>query len=120
MLLTIALTMLATTVLPRAVLNCDVTEVIIASSPTGSASTQKKGQLSFLVDDVAKTLSFVDGKLLRVTRFDQARISANYDDIEFVLDRRDGNLTYAGSNTMGSTTKTIIGSGNCKSMPAKS
>jgi hypothetical protein len=118
-LITTALTVLATPALARTVLNCDVTEVIIASSPAGSTSTQKSGQLGFLVDDVPKTLMFSDGKTLEVTRFDQEKINANYGDIEFVLDRRNGVLTYAGSNTMGNTTKTIIGSGHCTSMPSK-
>jgi hypothetical protein len=119
MLLTIALTVLAWPVLARTELNCDVTEVIITSSPAGSTSIQKRGQLSFLVDDAPKTLTFSDGKPLQVTQFDQARINADYGDIEFVLDRRDGTLTYAGSNTVGSTTKTIVGSGHCKSTPSK-
>lgn len=119
-LVTIALTVLATPVPTRTVLDCDVTEIIIASTPTGSTSVQKRGQLGFLVDDAPKTISFLDGKLLEVTRFDQAKINAHYNDIEFVLDRRDDVLTFAGSSTKGSTTKTIIGSGHCKSRPYKS
>ena len=119
-LVTTALTVLATPVAARTVLDCDVTEIIITSSPTGSTSVQKGGQLSFLVDDAPKTISFLDGKPLEVTRFDQAKINAHYNDIEFVFDRRDDALTYAGSSTKGSTTKTIIGSGHCKARPFKS
>jgi hypothetical protein len=118
-LLTIGLTVLPGPAVARTELNCDVTEVIITSPSADNTSIQKTGQLHFLVDDAAKTLTFLDGKPLHVTQFDQARINADYGDIEFVLDRRDDTLTYAGSNTVGNTTKTIVGSGHCKSMPSE-
>jgi hypothetical protein len=73
-----------------------------------------KEQMSFWIDEKAKTLTLSDGRQLRIDRFDNSRISAKNDDVQYEFNRNDGTLTYAGSQTEGNVTTTIIGSGHCE------
>jgi hypothetical protein len=77
-------------------------------------SVQVEEPITFLIDDVAKTVTFSDGRRLRVSRFDKSWISANSEDVQYEFNRADGTLTYAGSTTKENVTTTIVGSGRCK------
>ena len=90
------------------------TKVIITASAGRDETVRAKEHISFLIDDVAKTFTFTDGRQLQVTRFDKSWISANSEDIQYEFNRADNTLTYAGSTTKGSVTTTIIGSGRCE------
>ena len=79
-------------------------------------SAQAEERLTFWIDDAAKTLTFSDGRQLRVTRFDKSWISANSEDIQYEFNRVDGSLTYAGSMTKDNVTTTIVGSGRCENV----
>ena len=70
--------------------------------------------MSFLIDDAAKTVTFSDGRPLRIARFDRSWISANIEDVQYEFNRADGTLTYAGSTTKDNVTTTIVGSGLCE------
>jgi hypothetical protein len=70
--------------------------------------------MTFLIDDAAKTVTFSDGRPLRIARFDKFWISANSEDVQYEFNRADGTLTYAGSITKDNVTTTIIGSGRCE------
>jgi hypothetical protein len=67
--------------------------VVLISAPTGDTSSAREENLSFWVDDEARTVTFLDNKRLTVTRFDQFWISANRDGIFYEFDRRDGTLS---------------------------
>jgi hypothetical protein len=67
-----------------------------------------------LIDDAAKTVTFSDGRRLRVARFDKSWISANSEDVQYEYNRADSTLSYAGSTTKDNVTTTIVGSGRCK------
>jgi hypothetical protein len=112
-LLTIALAALAQTVLARTQLNCSTRKVVLISAPAGDTSSAKEEKLGFWVDDEAKAVTFPDSTRLTVTRFDPSWISANRDGIFYELDRRDGNLSFAGSTTKDGVSTTIVGSGRC-------
>jgi hypothetical protein len=77
-------------------------------------SVQVEEAITFLIDDVAKTVTFSDGRRLRVARFDKSWISANGEDVQYEFNRADGTLTYAGSTTKENVTTTIVGSGRCE------
>jgi hypothetical protein len=120
MLLTVAFTVSAQPVrTTHTELNCDVTEVIITSSPAASTSVQNRRRLDFWLDDQSKTLAFSDGRRLRVTRFDETSIRADRDDIQYDFNRGDDTLTYAGSTTERETTRITVGSGHCAATPLK-
>jgi len=70
--------------------------------------------MTFFIDDGAKTVTFSDGRRLRVARFDKSWISANSEDVQYEFNRTDGTLTYAGSTTKDNVTTTIVGSGRCE------
>jgi hypothetical protein len=70
--------------------------------------------MSFWVDEGNRTLTLSDGRQLRIDRFDNSWISAKNDDVQYEFNRNDGTLTYAGSQTGGNVTTTIIGSGHCE------
>jgi len=89
------------------------TQVVIISASTGETSSRSEENLSFVVDDAAKTLTFADGGSLAVTRLDRNWISANHDDIFYEFDRQGGTLSYASSTTKNNITSTIVGSGRC-------
>ena len=112
-LLTIALAALAQPALARAQLNCSTRKVVLVSAPAGDTSSAKEENLGFWVDDEAKAVTFLDNTRLTVTRFDPSWISANRDGVFYELDRRDGSLSYAGSNTKNGVSTTIVGSGRC-------
>jgi len=75
--------------------------------------------MTFLIDDAAKTVTFSDGRPLRIARFDRSWISANSEDVQYEFNRADGTLTYAGSTTKDNVTTTIIGSGRCENASAE-
>lgn len=100
-------------VLARTQLHCSTTQVVIVSAPTGKTSSRSEENLSFVIDDTAKTVAFADGESLAVTRFDGNWISANHDDILYEFDRQGGTLSYARSTTKNDTTSIIVGSGRC-------
>ena len=76
--------------------------------------TEIKEHMSFWIDEKARTLTLSDGRQLRIDRFDDSWISAKNDDVQYEFNRSDGTLTYAGSQTEGNVTTTIIGSGHCE------
>ena len=86
-------------VLARTQLHCSMTRVVIVSASTGKTSSRSEENLSFLVDDAAKTVAFADGESLAVTRFDSNWISASHDEILYEFDRQGGTLSYASSTT---------------------
>ena len=110
--LTIALAALAQPALARTYLNCLTRKVVII--PSGDTLSRRDANLGFWVDDVAKTLTFVDNTSLTVTRLDRAWISADRDGIFYEFDRQGGTLTYAASTTKDAVTTTIVGSGRCE------
>lgn len=118
MLLTIALATLIRPASALTLLNCDTSEVIITSERGSSKSVQSSRSLNFWADDTLKTLRFADDGQLRVTRFDAARIDADYDDVQYDFNRGDGTLTYAGSTAEDRSTRTTVGSGYCQSTPS--
>ncbi len=97
----------------RTLLRCSTTQVVIISASTGKTSSKSEENLSFVIDDAAKTVAFADGESLAVTRFDSNWISANHGDILYEFDRQAGALSYASSSTKNDTTSTIVGSGRC-------
>jgi hypothetical protein len=100
-------------VLASTPLHCSTTQVVIISASTGKTSSRSDENLSFVIDDAAKTVTFADGESLAVTRFDSNWISANHDDIFYEFDRQGGSLSYASSTTKNDVTSTIVGSGRC-------
>ncbi len=105
-------------VLAGAYLHCSTTRVVIVSAATGERSSRSEENISFVIDDAAKTLAFVDGGSLTVTRFDKAWISANRDNIFYEFNRQDGTLSFASATTKNNITTTIIGSGRCSEVSA--
>jgi hypothetical protein len=104
--------------LARTYLNCTTREVVIVSGSSEESSSTKETNISFWVDDVAKTVMFADGTALTVMRFDDNWLSASRDDSSYDFDRRNGTLSYATSTTKGRATTVIVGSGRCESGPA--
>ena len=49
-------------VLARTQLHCSTTQVVIVSAPTGKTSSRSEENLSFVIDDTAKTVAFADGE----------------------------------------------------------
>ena len=71
-------------------LHCSTTEVVIIGSLAANTSSRSDENLEFVIDDVAKTVTFMDGRSLAVTRFDNNWMNVNRDDIFYVLDRVGG------------------------------
>ena len=109
----IMIVVVARPVLAHTQLHCSTTQVVIISASTGKTSSRSEKNLSFVIDDAAKTVTFADGQSLVVTRFDSNWISANHDDILYEFDRQGRTLSYASSTTKNDTTSTIVGSGRC-------
>jgi hypothetical protein len=112
-LLLLAVAIWAEPALARSYLNCLTKEVVIVNAASGTTSSSTEENLGFWIDDVAKIFTLADGTPLVVRRFDERWISADRGDISYELDRQDGNLAYAGSNTKDGTATIIIGSGRC-------
>ncbi len=91
-------------------LDCATAKVTISDHE----SIRAEQELHFSVDDAAKAIAFSYGTRLRVLRFDSSAISAEHDDMRYEFDRVTGGLTYAGSTTVGNTTVTAVGSGECE------
>ena len=109
----IMIVVVARPVLARTYLHCSTTQVVIVSASTGKTSSRSEENLSFVIDDAAKTVTFADGGSLAVARFDSNWISGSHDDILYEFDRQGGTLSYASSTTKNDTTSTIVGSGRC-------
>jgi hypothetical protein len=105
-----ACTAFAENAFARSYLNCLTKKVVIVDNT--SSSTEEA--VSFWIDEAAKSLALADGAPLVVHRFDERWISAARGDVSYELDRRDGNLTYAGSTTKDDVTTIVIGSGRCR------
>ena len=101
-------------VLAATYLHCSTTRVVINSTLTGDTTSKSEDSLSFVIDDAAKTLTFADGELLAVTRFDKNVISANRNDIFYEFNRQNGTLSFASATTKNNITSTIVGSGQCR------
>ena len=112
--LTIALAVLVHPVLADTYLKCATRKVVLTSGPSGSTSSARDEDLGFLVDDEAKTLTFLDNAPLTVTRLDRFWISADRDGIFYEFDRRGGILSYASATTKSGVSTTIVGSGRCE------
>ena len=112
-LLLVAVAIWAEPALARSYLNCLTKKVVIIDTPSGSTSSSIEENLSFWIDEAAKTLVLVDGTPLAVRRLDARWISAASGDVSYELDRENGNLTYAGSTTKDGAATIIIGSGRC-------
>src|SRR5712675_2315111 len=116
--LTITLAALTQPVLAGTYLNCATRKTVIISGPSGDTSSTKEEDLRFWVDDVAKTLTFLNDTPLTIRRLDRFWISADRDGIFFELDRQNGTLSFAASITKNGVTTTIVGSGRCEVAPA--
>ena len=103
----------------RIQLDCASTKVIMTDKAGHKDTVHVEGHMTFLIDDAAKTVTFSDGRPLRIARFDRSWISANSEDVQYEFNRADGTLTYAGSTTKDNVTTTIIGSGRCENASAK-
>ena len=100
-------------VLASTYLHCSTTRVVIISASTGDTSSRSEDNLSFVIDDAAKTLTFADGGAFVVSRFDKNWISAHRDNIFYEFNRQDGTLSFASATTKNNVTSTIEGSGRC-------
>jgi hypothetical protein len=100
--------------LARSYLSCLTKTVVIVDAPDGSTSSSIEENLGFWIDEAAKLLTFANGMLLTVRRFDDRWISAARGDMSYEFDRQNGNLTYASSTTKDGTVTIILGSGRCK------
>jgi len=112
----LALTMFAVweeSALARNYLNCLSKKVVIVDAPKGTTSSSTEENFGFWIDEATKVVTLADGKKLNVRRFDDGWISAVSGDVSYELDRRNGNLTYAGSTMKDGIATTIIGSGRC-------
>jgi hypothetical protein len=98
----------------RTQFDCATTKVVITDKAGHRDSVRAEEHVVLLVDDVAKTVIFSDGRRLQVIRFDKSWISATSEDVQYEFNRADGALTYAGSTTKDNVTTTIIGSGRCQ------
>ena len=98
----------------RTQFDCATTKVVITDKAGHRDSVRAEEHVILLVDDVAKTVIFSDGRRLQVIRFDKSWISATSEDVQYEFNRADGALTYAGSTTKDNVTTTIIGSGRCQ------
>jgi hypothetical protein len=98
----------------RTQFDCATTKVVITDKAGHRDSVRAEEHVILLVDDVAKTVIFSDGRRLQVIRFDKSWISATSEDVQYEFNRADGALTYAGSTTKDNVTPTIIGSGRCQ------
>jgi hypothetical protein len=96
-----------------AFLHCPTTRIVIVCAATGERSSRSEENLSFVIDDAAKTIAFADGGAFVVRRFDKNWISAHRDDIFYELNRQDGTLSFASATTKNNFTSTIVGSGRC-------
>jgi hypothetical protein len=101
-------------VLAGTLLHCSTTQVVIVSESTGKTSSRSEENLSFVIDDTAKTVAFAAGESLAVTGFDGNWVSANHDDILYEFDRQGATLSYASSTTKNDTTSTFVGSERCE------
>ena len=93
----------------RTQFNCVMKKLIITDK-----EIKVEERLSLWIDEKARTVTLSDGRELRIDRFDNSWISAKTDDVQYEFNRSDGTLTYAGSQTEGNVTTTIIGSGHCE------
>jgi len=93
-------------------------KVVIVDAPKGATSSSAEENFGFWIDEPTKIVTFADGKKLNVRSFDDHWISAVSGDVSYELDRRNGNLTFAGSTMNGGIATTIIGAGRCTAATA--
>ncbi|MEJ2432618.1 MAG: hypothetical protein P8Y53_05430 [Pseudolabrys sp.] len=99
-------------------LRCSTKKVAMTSGPRGEASTSRKLEMTFRINDAARTIAL--GKApLAVSRFDRTRITAERDGVIYDIDRQSQTLSYAGSRASGPTVTTIVGSGTCAVEPSQ-
>ena len=110
---TLTIAIVAQPVQAHTYLHCSTTRVVFISAPTGETSSTSEDSLNFVIDEMAKTLTFADGGALMVTRLDSGWISANRGDIFYEFDRQRGTLSFASSTTKNNITSTIVGLGRC-------
>jgi hypothetical protein len=91
-------------VLSSTYLHCSTTQVVIIGASTGQTSSRKEENLSFVIDDAAKTVTFADGISLAVTRLDSGWISSNQEDVFYEFNRQSGAPSYASSTTKNNIT----------------
>ena len=106
-------------VLGQSQVDCATSKVTITYPPGRVSSTRIEEHLTFLINDEARTIAFLDGRQLRINRFEPSWISADDDGVRYEFNRSDGTLSYAGSAAEGSATTTIVGSGQCEIVPTK-
>ncbi len=73
-----ALTVLAAQIHPatqRMQFDCTITKVVIKNVPKPGTSVQHEEHPFFWIDDIEKSLVFMDGVQVQITRFDQSWIS---------------------------------------------
>jgi len=99
--------------LARNYLNCLSKKVIIVDAPKGATSSSVEENFGFWIDEPTQIVTFADGRRLNVRRFDDYWISVASGDVSYELDRKNGNLTYAGSTMKDGVATTIIGAGRC-------
>src|SRR5262249_52283398 len=113
LLIPMAFAVVADTALARSYLNCSTKKVVIVDAPSGSTSSTIEENLGLWIDEPAKIITFADGKMLVVSRFDDRWISAASGDVSYELDRQNGNLMYASSTMKDGIATTIVGAGRC-------
>jgi hypothetical protein len=94
-------------------LTCITNKVIIIDTPTGSSSSNSKENLTFLIDEASKKISFADGVPLSIQRFDDRWISVTGGGVSYELDRESRSLSFAGTIMKEGTATIIIGAGRC-------
>jgi hypothetical protein len=100
-------------VFARSYLHCLTKKVVIVDAPSRSTSSNTEENLTFWIDDAAKTIAFANGEPLTVKRFDDRWISATGGGVYYEFDRGRKNLTYAGTTMKDGTVTIVIGSGRC-------
>jgi hypothetical protein len=72
-----------------------------------------KENLTFLIDEASKKISFADGVPLSIQRFDDRWISVTGGGVSYELDRESRSLSFAGTIMKEGTATIIIGAGRC-------
>jgi len=114
-----ALALGAQPVLGQAEVDCATSKMTITHTPEGVSSATVEEHLIFLINDKARTIAFLNGRQLKTNRFEPSWISADDDGVRYEFNRSDGTMSYAGSTAEGSTTRVIVGSGQCEIVPTK-
>jgi hypothetical protein len=100
-------------VFARSYLHCLTKKVVIVDAPSRSTSSNTEENLTFWIDDAAKTIAFANGEPLTVKRFDDRWISATGGGVYYEFDRESRSLSFAGTIMKEGTATIIIGAGTC-------